>query len=104
MRIQSRPQPDVCVQQQLHLAASQSSQLLIGPTMSPRIFIVPAIDPSLLPAVLMAEGGTTSATASPKRVTRIGVRVFRTCSRMPRHLALNSEMAISFIACLYHGQ
>jgi hypothetical protein len=28
---------------------------------------------------------------------RIGFRVFRTCSKMPRHLALNSEMATSFI-------
>jgi hypothetical protein len=37
-------------------------------------------------------------------VTRIGLRVLRTSSRMPRHLALNSEMAISFMEHLYHGQ
>src|SRR5437899_10623660 len=50
------------------------------------------------------DGGTTSATGLPKRVTRIGFRVLRTSSRMPRHLALNSEIAISFICSLYHGQ
>jgi hypothetical protein len=31
-------------------------------------------------------------------VTRMGLRVLRTSSKMPRHLALNSEMATSFIA------
>jgi hypothetical protein len=30
-------------------------------------------------------------------VTRIGLRVLLTSSRIPRHLALNTEMATSFI-------
>lgn len=50
------------------------------------------------------DGGTTSATGLPKRVTRIGLRVLRTSSRMPRHLALNLDMAISFIIESYYGQ
>jgi hypothetical protein len=37
-------------------------------------------------------------------VIRIGFRVLRTSSRMSRHLALNTEIATSFIFCLYHGQ
>src|SRR5439155_25542908 len=57
---------------------------------------------------LWGEGCRTSATSLPERVTRTGARVLRTCSRMPRHLALNSEMAISFTLSpeqnLYHGQ
>src|SRR5215469_11113310 len=72
--------------------------------MSPRISPVPAMQPSLLPTGFPADGGITSATGLPNRVTQIGFRVFRTCSRMPRHLALNSEIAISFIINLYHGQ
>src|SRR5277367_4661668 len=104
MRLQRAPKPDVRVEEQFHRPASQSSQLPVGPTISPRIFAVPAIEPNFRPLVLPADGGTTSATGSPKRVTRIGLRVLRTCSSMPRHLALNSEMATSFMATLYHGQ
>src|SRR5579864_4510671 len=64
--------------------------------MSPRIVMVPAMQPSRLPFVFSSVGGMTSATGSPKRVTRTGFRVLRTSSRMPRHFALNSEMATSF--------
>src|SRR5260370_17958853 len=46
-------------------------------------------------------GGTTSATGFPKRVTRIGFFVERTRSSTARHLALNSEMAISCMAFLW---
>src|SRR5580698_3951399 len=104
MGFQRTPKPDVGVEQQLHRPASQSSQLPVGPTISPRIFAVPAIEPNFRPVVLPADGGTTSATGSPNRVTRIGLRVLRTSSRMPRHLALNSEIATSFMDHLYHGQ
>src|SRR5947208_10528065 len=76
--------------------------------MSPTMRAVPAMHPSQFAGRLWGEGGRTSATGSPKRVTRTGLRVLRTCSRMPRHLALNSEMAISFTLSpeqnLYHGQ
>src|SRR3984957_15236515 len=84
--------------------ASQSLRLPVGPTISPRISAVPFMQPSFLPAGFGGDGGTTSATGCPKRVTRMGLRVLRTSSRMPRHLALNSEMAISFIRGLYYGQ
>src|ERR1700687_5543262 len=65
--------------------------------MSPTISMLPAMHPSQLLGRGCGVGGTTSATGWPKRVTRIGLRVLRTSSRMPRHLALNSEMAMSFI-------
>jgi hypothetical protein len=84
--------------------ASQSSRLPLGPTMSPRISPVPTMQPSQHFGRFSGEGGTTSATGLPKRVTRIGLRVLRTSSRMPRHFALNTEMVGSFISCLYHGQ
>src|SRR5207244_6630952 len=88
--------------------ASQSLSSLKGLTMSPTMRAVPAMHPSQFAGRLWGEGGRTSATGSPKRVTRTGLRVLRTCSRMPRHLALNSEMAISFTLSpeqnLYHGQ
>jgi len=73
--------------------------------MSPIIFAVPLIRPSHSPSSLMGEGGTTSATALPKRVTRIGRLVFRTRSMIAKHLALNSEAEISSMTrLLYHSQ
>src|SRR5207245_697369 len=73
--------------------------------MSPTIFMVPAMQPSQLFGRGCGVGGITSATGSPKRVTRMGLRVLRTSSKRPRHLALNSEIATSFILFhLYHGQ
>lgn len=71
--------------------------------MSPRISAVPAIDQSQVPAGFSGDGGTTSATGLPKRLTRIGLRVLRTCSSILEQLALNSEMAISFIEKSCHG-
>src|SRR5688572_12917353 len=68
--------------------------------MSPRIFAVPASDPSQSPVGFDVEGGWTSAMGFPNRVTRIGVRVFRTRSSTSRHVALNLEMAISCMANL----
>ena len=47
------------------------------------------------------DSGTISARASPKRITRIGWRVFRTCSIIAEHLTLNSEKAISFIQSIF---
>src|ERR1700732_774873 len=104
MWFERAPEPDVSSQKRIQREASQSSQLPVGPTISPRISPVPTMDPSRLPIGSAGEGGITSATGLPKRVTRIGLRVLRTSSRMPRHLALNSEMATSFMFYLYHGQ
>lgn len=61
------PEPDVSVNKQLHREASQSSQVPLGPTMSPKILPVPTIDPSRLPVVSPGDGGSTSATGLPKR-------------------------------------
>ena len=69
--------------------------------MSPTVRAVPAIHPSQFDGRLRGEGGTISATGLPKRVIRIGLRVLRTCSSIPRHLALNSDMATSFIVLVY---
>ncbi len=63
--------------------------------MSPVIFIVFFIDPIQASRSTTAVGGTTSATGLPNRVIRTGFFVARTCSSTARHLALNSEMAIS---------
>ena len=41
--------------------------------------------------------GTTSATGLPKRVTRIGRCVLRTCSSTDKQVALNLEIEISFM-------
>src|ERR1017187_8040015 len=97
-RLHCAPEPNMCVQQIFHSRhAAQSWRLPVGPTISPRISAMPAMHPSFLPVDFGADGGTTSATGRPKRVTQIGLRVLRTSSRRPRHLALNSEMATSFM-------
>src|ERR1700688_2190803 len=69
--------------------------------MSPLILIEFFIDPIQDERSSTEVGGTTSATGFPKRVTRIGVFVDRTRSSTARHLALNSEMAISCMAFLW---
>jgi hypothetical protein len=46
------------------------------------------------------DGGTISATGLPKRVTRWGFLVWRTCPSSARHLALNSEMTTYFMDSL----
>src|SRR5260370_39654678 len=96
LRLTHAPNPDVSIQKQFHSRnAFQSSKLPVGPTISPRVFPEPAMLPSQLLRRGLGVGGTTSATGSPKRGMRIGVRVLLTCSRMPRNLALNSELATS---------
>src|SRR5258708_12816219 len=95
----------MCIEEKFHSRnASQSSKLPVGPTISPTISAEPAMLPSQLLRRGLGVGGTTSATGSPKRVTQMGVRVFRTCSRIPSHLALNSEMTTSFSINLSHSQ
>lgn len=84
LRFECAPEPDVRVEKRLHREASQSSQLPVGPTMSPMILPVPTLDPSRLPVVSGGDGGITSATSLAKRVTRMGLRVLRTSSKMPR--------------------
>src|ERR1700680_3878602 len=75
------PQPNVGVQQQLHYrAASQSSSLEIGPTMSPMISAVPAIEPNPPERRFDLGGGVTWAIGTPNRVTSTGLRVLRTRS------------------------
>src|SRR6266404_6953877 len=97
-RLLEIPQPDVGVQQQSQSRrTSHSSSSFAGDTMSPRISNVPFIDPIQALRSSTVVGGTTSATGLPNRVIRIGFFVARTCSSRARHLALNSEMAISSI-------
>ena len=76
--------------------------------MSPKIFPVPTIDPSHEEGRAETVGGTISATGLPKRVTRTGLCVLRTCSKTDKHVALNLEIAISSIASPFtkvdHGQ
>jgi hypothetical protein len=67
--------------------------------MSPKIFISPFIDPIQLLSLNGCKG-TISAIARPRRVIRIGFFVRCTRERMAEHLALNSVMAISFMATL----
>src|SRR5580693_3647568 len=87
MRIEQKFQPR---------SASHSSGSLAGEIMSPRILAVPWPEPiQALRSTCTSAGGTTSATGLPKRVTRIGSLVLETCCSNERHLALNSEIAIS---------
>src|ERR1039458_8443451 len=93
--IERAPQPDVGIDQQLHpRSASQSSSSLAGETMSPLICPVPARAPPHASSSSDACGGTTSATGSPKRVTRTVFPLLRTFSSTARQ-ALNLEIAIS---------
>jgi len=76
----------------------------MGPTTSPLIFAVPAMDPIQDFVRGGDEGGTISAMGLPNFVTRIGSRVLRTRSRTARHVALNFEMVISSVNESYHSQ
>src|SRR5437868_8286758 len=97
-RLLEIPQPDVGIKQQSQSRrTSHSSSSFAGDTMSPRISNVPFIDAIQALRSSTVVGGTTSATGLPNRVIRIGFFVARTCSSRARHLALNSEMAISSI-------
>src|SRR5208282_5211431 len=103
--LRETPDPYVGVEEVFHSRqASQSSKLPVGPMMSPRISAVPAPEPKRLPLVFSGDVGINSATGSPNLVRRMGLRVLRTSSIRPRHLALNSDTAISFMRKLYHGQ
>lgn len=99
LRFQQASQPDVRVEQQSHgRKASQSSSPEAGETMSPVICPVPARAPSQPEGRSGVEGGTTSATGTPKRVTNTGLRVLRTRSRTAKQVALKLEMAICSMA------
>ncbi len=74
-----------------------TSKLAVGTTTSPRILTDPAMELSQLLLRGFGAGGTIPATGSPERVTRIGLRALRISAGMPRHLALNSEIATSFM-------
>src|ERR1700674_518471 len=101
-RILQSPEPDMRVQQQFQSRrTSHSFSSLAGETISPTISKGCLIDPIHDDRSSTEVGGTTSATGFPKRVTRIGFFVERTRSSTARHLALNSEMAISCIAFLW---
>src|SRR5580704_3833068 len=90
------PDSDMGVQQKFQSRrASISSRSMTGETMSPRIWMESRIDPNKAARSTIGTVGTTSATGLPCRVMRMGVLVFSTRSRMAKHLALNSEIAIS---------
>src|SRR5260370_33694591 len=77
--------------------------------LSRRISTVPFNEPIHLLLSTAGVGGTTSATGLPWRVTRMGSRVLRTCSRSARLFALNSEMETSIMPSPFdhiidHGQ
>src|SRR6266567_959810 len=105
VRVVLNPEPDVRVQENPQSRrTSQSSGSLAGEIMSPRILTSPLIDP-IQSLVAVGDGGTTSATGFPRRVTRTACLVFCTSSRIARHFALNSEMAISLMTTKwYHSQ
>ena len=65
--------------------------------MSPTISALPRSAPKRRDLAVDDGGGIISAIGSPKRVTRIGFPVFRTCSSRARQVALNFEIAISSI-------
>ena len=69
--------------------------------MSPVIFPVAAREPTQFFG-FETWGGMTSATGSPKRVTRTGLPVVLTLSKTARQVALNFEMAISSIVKPYN--
>src|SRR5260370_13965508 len=110
VRFEVAPEPNMRVQQQFHSvlpgffsstssgsrAPSQSDSSPIGPTISPRITAVPAPPPSRI--FLTALAGAISAMGWPNRLTRIGSPVLRTRSRTARHVALNCEIPICFMA------
>src|SRR2546430_3061914 len=65
-----------------------------GDSTSPRIFIVPAMQPNT--SFLGSSGGTSFATGFPFLVMTTGVRYFLTSSITRRHRALNSPAGIVF--------
>ena len=72
--------------------------------MSPTIVAVPAKQPIQCAGRGGAGGGKTSATGSPRRVTKIGFLVLRTRSRTVKQVALNADISIVSIQRAYPGQ
>src|SRR5689334_129245 len=106
--VQIAPYKNVSVEQELHFrSGAHSSSVEIGPTISPRISPVPAMEPIQLDR-RAGGGGTTSAMGLPKRVIRIGLRVLWTRCKTDKHVALNLETAISSTSectmVIDHGQ
>src|SRR6266478_8778724 len=67
--LQNAPNPDVRVEKQLQSRpASQSSRLPVGPTMSPKISAVPAMQPNQLFGCSSGVGGTISADRKSTRL------------------------------------
>src|SRR5881409_3229106 len=66
-----------------------------GDSTSPRIFIVPAMQPNT--SFLGSSGGTSLAPGFPFLVMTTGVRYFLTSSITRRHRALNSPAGIVFM-------
>src|SRR6185312_15062735 len=91
------------VQQKLHESSVfQSFSAETGAIISPVMWAVPARQPIQWAGRAGTAGGPTSATGFPKRVTRMGLCVLRTRSRIARQVALKVEMAICSITYLYH--
>src|SRR6267154_4047715 len=88
----------MCVQQKPQSRkASHSFSSFAGEIMSPKISMESFIDPIQADRSWTVDGGITSATGVPCRVMQTGFLVLRTRSRTAKHLALNSEIAISSI-------
>src|SRR5207248_11060003 len=100
------PKPDVRIQKNSQSRrTSQSSGSLAGDTISPTIFILPFMNPIQSFGASLGDAGPNSATGLPNLVIRTRCLVFWTSSTMARHLALNSEIAISLMVIrYYHGQ
>jgi hypothetical protein len=77
--------------------------LEIGPTISPTISIVPAIDPIQFEFRFLG-GGEISAIGTPKRVTSTGLPVFWTRFKTDRQVALNFETAIFSMKLFYQSK
>jgi hypothetical protein len=92
VRFGEAPKPDVRVEQKLQrLIAGQSPGPVVGPTMSPIVRAVPAIEPSQSEREARRRGGTTSATGRPKRVINTGRPVRFTRWTTARQVALNLD-------------
>src|SRR5580704_2765837 len=97
------PKPDMSIEEQFQSrSASMSFSSMTGDTMSPTMSMVFFMEPIQFFCPASGDGGTISATGLPKRVTRRGFFVWRTSSSRARHLALNSEIATSFMDQVDH--
>src|SRR5260370_39150682 len=104
VRLPQSPEPNVSVQQKLQSRrASHSSSSDAGEIMSPRISILPFIEPIQAERSSTGDGGTTSATGLPWRVIRRGFLVLLTCSSKARHLTSNSVIETSAMVLPSHN-